>query len=86
MTKTRASDAVRPFRRAPRWSSRALMRGGSAFVLVGVVTAIVVEMLAAHDVILTSTRNFEIRLSVEFALIGLVEFFIGWRRARRAIS
>jgi len=62
------------------------MRAGSAFVLVGIATAVVVEILAARDVILTSTRNFEIRLSVEFALIGLVEFFIGWRKARRASS
>jgi len=86
MTKTPASNAARPSRRAPGWSSRALMRGGLAFVLVGIATAIVVEILAANDVILSSTRNFEIRLSVEFALIGLVEFFIGWRKARRAFS
>lgn len=86
MTETPASDEVRPSRRALRWSSRALMRGGAAFVMVGIATAIIVEILAAHHVMLPSTRDFEMRLAVEFALIGLVEFFIGYRKGRRARS
>jgi anti-sigma factor RsiW len=83
---TPASDGVRPSRKAPRWSARALMRGGAAFVIVGMATSIVVEILAANRVIVPFTRDFEIRLSAEFVLIGLIEFFIGWRKSRRTGS
>ena len=80
------SDSVHPFRRVPRWSGRAFKIEGVAFVIVGVVSAAVVELLAASHLIATTTRDGEFRGSVSFALVGLVTFFIGWTKSRRAGS
>ncbi len=81
-----ASNGVHSSRRAPRWSGRAFKIEGVAFVIVGVVSAGVVELLAASHSIATTTRDGEFRSSVSFALVGLVTFFIGWTKSRRAGS
>jgi len=66
--------------RRPTWSARSLKRQGAVFAILGVVTAIVVAFLSVYHVILISTRNFELQVSIEFALIGLVTFLIGWKK------
>ncbi len=81
-----ASDGVHSSRRVPRWSGRALKIEGVAFVMVGVVSAAVVELLAVSHSIAMTTRDGEFRGSVSFALVGLVMFFIGWTKSRRAES
>jgi len=81
-----ASDGVRSSRRAPRWSGRALKMEGVAFVMVGIVSAIVVEFLAVSHSIALTTRDTGFRGSVSFALVGLVTFFIGWTKSRRTGS
>lgn len=62
------------------------MRGGAAIMIVGVATAIVVEILAANRVIVSFTRSVEIRLSAQFVLVGPLEFVIGWRKGHRTGS
>jgi hypothetical protein len=78
-----ASDGVRS---SPRWSGRAIKMEGVAFVMVGIVSAIVVELLAVSHSIALTTRDYELRGSVSFALVGLVTFFIGWTKSRRTGS
>ena len=73
-------------RRVSRWSGQALKIEGVAFVMVGVVSAAVVELLAVSHSIAMTTRDGEFRGSVSFALVGLVTFFIGWTKSRRAGS
>ena len=81
-----ASDGVRSRRRAPRWSGRALKTEGVAFMMVGIVSAIVVQILSvSHSIALTS-RDDELGGSVSFALVGMATFFIGWTKNRRTGS
>ena len=77
---------MHPFRRVPRWSGRAFKIEGVAFVMVGVVSAAVVELLAVSHSIAMAKRDAEFRGSVWFALVGLVTFFIGWMKSRRTGS
>jgi hypothetical protein len=82
-----APDGKQPsWRNPPRWSGRAIKNEGIAFVFVGVVSAIVIEFLSVSHTIALTTRDTEFRGSVSFALVGLVTFFIGWRKSRRTGS
>ncbi len=81
-----ASNGVHSSRRAPRWSGRTLKMEGVAFVMVGIVGAVVVELLAVSHSIAMAKRDAEFRGSVWFALVGLVTFFIGWMKSRRTGS
>jgi hypothetical protein len=59
---------------------------GIAFVMVGIVSALVVELLAVSHTIALTTRDTELRGSVSFALVGLVTFLLGWTKKRRTGS
>ena len=74
------TDGVRPPRNPPRWSARALKRQGTVWVLLGIVGAIVGELLAVFNRIDLAARDTALRGSVVFALVGLATFLIGWKK------
>jgi len=82
-----ASDGKQSSRWQPsRWSGHGLKIEGLVFAIVGVVSTLVVEVLAELHSITLATRDVKFRGCASFVLVGFVTLFIGWRKSRRTGS